>query len=168
MSKHKVNAFTILEMTVAMLISAIVIGITYATFTIVYKSYNLYHNKHEEMAVALRLNELLIKDFKKADVILKDTNGLVFKDTNSLVTYRFNDSAIIRTAGIIDTFKIKTGALSTSYEGAAIEEVTAIPERNRVDEINFNTIIRDEKIPYHYYKQYSSANLIQRLPDALY
>ena len=53
---NKLQAFTIMEVTIAMLLSAIVIGITYTVFSIVSRSYRSYTNKHEEM------NRLLLLD----------------------------------------------------------------------------------------------------------
>ena len=167
MSKYRVKAFTLLEVTIAMLIAAIVIGIAYTAFSIVHKTYSAYHTKNNEMATVLRLNELLKKDFKRAGIVLKDTNGLVLKDTSNLVRYRFEEAYVIRIAGIIDTFKLQTETITVGFEGVPVDVVSDTEEQNRVDDLIFNLLFRDEKIPYHYHKQYSSADLIQRNPNAI-
>ena len=50
MNKHRIKAFTIMEVTVTMLIAAILIGITYTTYSIVLKSYNSFTTKNADMA----------------------------------------------------------------------------------------------------------------------
>jgi len=96
-----------MELTVAMLLAAIVIGITYTAFSIISQSYMAYHNKNEDMAGLVRLDELLKKDFSHADTISKIENGIVCKIDTVSVTYEFQPEYIVRRTTIIDTFKLK-------------------------------------------------------------
>lgn len=167
MNKYKVPAFTILEITVTMMLAAIVIGIAYTAFSIVSKGYGSYNVKSREMATVLRLNELLAKDFKRADMVLKDTAGLSFQAINGVVKYDFTNEYVLRRAAIIDTFKLQIKDASFSFENMPVDSISDEEELNRVDALTFNLLFRDEKIPYHYYKQYSSVNLLQRNPNAV-
>jgi len=76
MNKYRVKAFTIFEMVITMMITAIVIGIAYTSYSIVVKSYNSFNNKNNDMAVVINLDHLLKRDFERAETILKDTDGI--------------------------------------------------------------------------------------------
>jgi len=167
MKRNKIKAFTIMEVTITMMIAAILMGITYTAYSIVSRSYLSFNTKNKDMAELEQLDGLLKKDFDRAEIILKETDGISIKHTDRTVSYQFNPDYIIRTAGITDTFKIKTGEITTSFEGRPVNEANASQEQNRLDQLDLNLLFQNEKIPYHYYKQYSSVNLIQRNPDAL-
>jgi len=150
-----------------MLVSAIVIAITYAAFSIITRSYHSFDNKHKDMAAVLRLDELLQKDFKHAEIVLKDTDGIVLKDSSSIIKYRFSPDYVLRVGIAIDTFKVRVDSISTSFENKTITEIGSSEEENRLDDLGLNITLQNEKIPYHYHKLYSSANLINRLPNAV-
>ena len=166
MSNKRVPAFTIMEVTIAMLLSAIVIGITYTVFTIVTRSYRDYQLKHEKMAVVLRLDELLRKDFDRADIIMKDTDGIAMKNKMQLTKYRFYGDYVLRVGTTVDTFKVKTDSVVSSFENQMIT-TDASGEQSRVDQLDVLIILEKEKIPYYYYKIYSSVNLINRKSNAV-
>lgn len=167
MNKHKVKAFTIMEITVAMLLAAIVIGITYTAYSIISQSYIAYHNKNEDMAGLVRLDELLKKDFSHADTISKVDNGILCKIDTIGITYEFQPEYTVRHSTIIDTFKLKTADVNTLFENQPITEINNIPEQNRLDELDITVLFHNEKIPYYYHKQYSSASLAERNPNAV-
>lgn len=167
MNKHRIKAFTIMEVTVTMMVAAILMGITYTTYSIVSRSYLSFNTKNKDMAELELLDRLLKRDFDRGEVILKETDGIIIKNTDRMVTYEFSPDYITRNSGITDTFKVKTEGLSTSFEGQPVDETGLSGEQNRLDDLSFNLIFQNEKIPYHYYKQYSSVNLIQRNPDAV-
>ncbi len=167
MNKHRLKAFTIIEVTITMLVSAILIGITYTSYSIVSKSYRSFNVKNDDMAALETLDGLLKKDFIKAEIILKDSTGISFNSPGHIVKYIFAPDFIVRTSGITDTFKIATEKINTSFEKQPVNEVNLSDEQNRLDELDIDMIFQNEKIPYHYYKQYSSVNLIQRNPNAV-
>ena len=167
MNKQRVKAFTILEVTITMLIAAIVIGITYSAYMIVFKSYALFNHKHEDMAVLLNLDHLLKRDFEQAETIEKDASGITLKWNDKLIKYEFQPDFIVRNNTRIDTFKVKMQDLILSFENAPVTEMQETAEQNRIDGLSFLLIYQDTKIPCHYLKTYSSTNLIQRNPNAV-
>lgn len=167
-NKHQIPAFTIMELTVAMLISAIVIAITYTAYSMVSSSYITYTKKRNEMAVLIRLDELLMKDFLKSDHIFVERNTVRFNKNQLVITYKFEADKVIRTSMITDTFKVVTSNLASSFENMAMpEEPSTNEEENRIDELAFNVFYNQQSFPYHYYKQYSSANLMNRHSNAI-
>ena len=167
MNRRSIKAFTIIEVTIAMLISAIVIGITYAVFSIINQSYNSFNKKNEHMAVVLQLDKLLRRDFEHAELIIKDTSGIVFHGSDKTVRYKFDTAYVVRIGLITDTFKVKTDTVNTLFESKTINETGASEEQNRLDQLDLFLVLQNEKITYHYHKIYSSANLINRNPDAV-
>ena len=167
MIKQKVKAFTILEVTITMLITALLIGITYTSYSIIVKSYRSFTVKNEEMTVLVTLDHLLKRDFDQAEMIFKDQDGIALTSNDKTIKYEFKPDYIVRNAARIDTFKVQTQDVSTAFENVPINEVQETEEPNRIDELAFTLIFQNEKIPYHFYKLYSSVNLIQRNPNAV-
>jgi prepilin-type N-terminal cleavage/methylation domain-containing protein len=164
----KVKAFTIMEMTIAMLISAIVIGITYSAFSIISRSYAIYQTKNEGLAVLSRVDHLLAKDFAHAEMVSKTSDGVAFTSRSDSVSYMFGPDFIVRKNTITDTFKVQTTGLGTLFESQPLNEVKTDGEQNRIDELVFFIVLKDGNIPYHYQKRYSSENLLNRNPNAVH
>jgi len=166
MISKKIPGFTIMEVTIAMLLSALVIGISYTVFSLVTRSYRTYQLKHQEMATVLRLDELLQMDFGRAEVILKDTGGIALKNSNRVIKYGFYPDYVLRRGITVDTFRVKTDSITMSFESKVLDNLKDIEEDNRVDELAILVSLQKEKIPYYYHKIYSSVNLINRKADA--
>jgi len=156
-----------MEITVVMLISAIVIGITYTSFNIINQSYHSFQNKNEHMAELVRLVELIRKDFNQAELIGKTQNGIFVKTIQDSVSYDFEPDFTLRTSTIIDTFKLAVQDIVTNFEAGPVTTINTTAEQNRIDELDFSIFFENEKIPYSYHKLYSSANLIERNPNAV-
>jgi hypothetical protein len=119
------------------------------------------------MAAVLRLDELLQKDFNRAEIVMKDTDGIALKDSSRIIKYRFNPDYVLRIGIVVDTFKVKTDSVGMAFENTMINEMKVDEEDKRLDELDLNITLQNEKIPYHYHKIYSSANLINRNPNAV-
>lgn len=156
-----------MEISVVMLISAVVIGIAYTAFSIINQSYRSFQHKNEDMEVVIRLNELLRKDFDRASSIIKTANGILIKANSDSVNYVFEPDFTVRTSTITDTFKLTMQDMLMNFETHPVNDINAIPEQNRIDEFGFTILFENQKIPYHYHKQYSSVNLIERNPNAI-
>jgi type II secretory pathway component PulJ len=164
---RRLKAFTIMEVTIVMLIASIVIGMTYSIYMIVVRSYSAFNIKNTQMATLLRLDELLKKDFMQADIILKEQDGIVLKSNNKQVSYIISPEQVIRTCVAIDTFTIKEQVLTTSFEAQPVTQLLDGEEQNRIDDMELTLLFENEKIIYHYHKWYSSVNLIERKANAI-
>lgn len=160
----RLQAFTILELTISMLIAAVVIGITYTSYTIISRSYLGFKSKNEQMALLARMDQLLRKDFDHAEQVSAADDQLRIQNVNgTVVNYHFTDSCMTRSSVIIDTFKVVMDKPKLFFEHQLKENVVI----DRIDELSFNITYQSEIIPYHYYKVYSSENLIQENPNAV-
>ena len=165
--KGRVKAFTIMEVVISMLLAAIVIAITYTVYTIVVKSYGSYNIKHGNMAALVRLDELLRKDFEKAQTINKTETGLSCTNGEREVIYEFATEGIVRTSGITDTFKVQIQTANFFFEQVPFSDAPSGGEESRIDELKLELLFGEKTISNSYTKHYSSANLIQRKNNAL-
>ena len=167
MSKYKVKAFTVMELVITMLVAAILMGFIYTAFQIVNKSYRVFHEKNEGIATLERLDELLKKDFSKAEFVEKSSNAIILQWEKDTVQYSFESGYILRVSSITDTFKLKNVTTSALFEYFPVDGQGSSKEEDRIDELAIGLIIQNENITYHYYKVYSSANLINRKTNAI-
>ncbi len=158
-NSRRLPAFTIMEITIVMLISAIVVAITFTAYGMVSRAYSTYLEKCNRMATLIRLDELLQRDFGQAQQVLKQDNTVLFADSGRQVTYRFEPEQIIRQSTIVDSFKVKATDLACSFNHQPAGETF---DPVRIDELLFTVQADQETFPYYYTKHYSSANLIQR------
>ncbi len=156
-----------MEVTITMLIAGLLIGIAYTSYSIVLKSYHSFTTKNEDVAVLVTLDHLLTRDFEQAQTVIKNEKGIVLTSDDKIVNYEFTTNFIIRDAARIDTFKVQTQSVNTTFENTPVNEIQETEENNRIDDISFMLIFQTEKFPCHYHKLYSSVNLIQRNPNAI-
>jgi Tfp pilus assembly protein PilE len=160
MTSHKVKAYTILELAITMLLSALVISIAYTAYRMVNQSYLSFTIKNNHSADLMRLDNLLKKDFFRADQITCDSAGILCHLKDHSVCYIFTRDFIIRKAGLTDTFKFKVENITPWYSSQQLQEALSESTGHYVDALDFNLIFRDEKVPFTYHKCYSSTELI--------
>jgi hypothetical protein len=168
-SKLNLKAYTILEITITMIISAIVISITYTAFGIVSGAYSQYKTDQEGLLELTQLDGLLRKDCAMAKRITNGADGMIFTGEDKRVVYVFSPSNVIRTSGIIDTFKVATQDFSTSFEHLSVAHSEgAQSDSTIIDELSFEIVYKNRLLPYIYHKQYSSADLMINMPNAVH
>jgi len=172
-SHHRLNAFTIMEVTIAMLVAAIVIGITYTAYTIVSKSFIDFKAKNEDIALLARIDQVMKRDFDRAVMIEADNTGIeMINNTQLPVHYEITPMYILRKTIATDTFKVQSLDIKVFFEKqekntmAESGNLTS-EEANRIDELYFTVNYKNDLIPFHFNKKYSSANLIKRNPNAI-
>jgi Tfp pilus assembly protein PilE len=166
-NRHRVSAFTILELTIVMLLSAIVIGITYTAYSIMSNAYLDFTRKNEAMGELIRVDELLKKDFEKSGGITINGRTLIFENNANITKYQLEPDFIVRSSLITDTFKIKTTNLIASFENQVIEDdqsdqVAVHP----IDGLSLGLLFKTDTIVYNYHKIYSSQNLFKTSANA--
>jgi hypothetical protein len=166
MSKQTVKAFTILEITITMMISAILIGLTFTIYTIVSHSYRSFSDKNDDVLVMLTLDKLLKRDFLKAESVLRKGSAILIIGRTDTALYDFKPGYLVRTRGITDTFRVNYQQLDSRFEG-----VSSNPSADSTvlqDELSFRIDYKDQAVPYHYFKHYSSETLLHNDPYAIH
>jgi len=156
MMNRRLKAFTLTEMIVVMLLTAVVIGMAYAVFQIISKSYTSFNLKNEKVNDAERLEHWLARDLQRADACLNEEDGLKLLIGVDTVSYTFKDSVVTRTSLRIDSFRVNTGKLAMMFDGQMLDTK---PEQS-VDQVSFELTLEKQKIPEVFYKLYSAEQLI--------
>jgi hypothetical protein len=153
----KIPAFTLMEVTVSMLIAAIAIAITYTAAHIVTVTYGDYQKKQDHVAEFALLDKLLKQDFSRPGKIVKSGNGLRVETVNGTILYEFTEGHIVRAQYALstDTFKLDPKTIRFSFE----KEDTV--EGQNIDQLELQTVLEKEEINLIYKKTYSAQDLIQ-------
>lgn len=155
-----------MEITIAMMVSAILIAIVYTAFSVVSRSYQIFVANNEGAAGLEQLDKLLNRDFRRANTIASDTSGIRLANNQDYIYYQFNPDFIVRKSTIIDTFKVKTETYTMSFEDRPVTTTTQDSTGNRIDELKLQLSLRGEKVRFDYHKPYSSADLFEQDPHA--
>jgi len=155
-----------MEITIAMLVTALVIGITYTVYTIVIRSYQAYNTRHENLAVLLQLDKTLKNDFLQATGIYSDATGFKLVKKDGTIFYEIKPGYIVRNSVKSDTFKVKVPGAETRFEGNSLPQAaTAAP--TLADELELDIVLDKDTLNYTFHKSYSSADLINKNTDAI-
>jgi type II secretory pathway pseudopilin PulG len=160
MKLRRTAGFTILELTIAMLLSAIVIGITYTVWTLIGKTHHAFVQKNDALALALRVDELVRKDFERSNIVLRDTGGIAFITGGRVTHYEFDTGFVVRKSLRTDSFKVRAVSFRTFFENKLIEHTEEVADSSRIDQLDLSIFVGHREITYHYHKLYSSADLI--------
>ena len=160
MNKKKIKAFTILELVVTMLITSIIIGVVYTSYFILNKTYTTYQAKNEKIDSIVQLNNLLKSDFAGSAKVLKSPTGIICFLQNKTVIYTITPDYIVRASSVSDTFKIASSNIATLFENKPV--ITTDNPQSYIDELDVTFKVLNEIIQYHYFKIYSSEELINK------
>ncbi len=179
MFKQTIPAFTIMEVTISMLVAAIVVAMTYSAYAIITRSWLGFTGKNRQMAVILRLDELLRRDFEKASFVKQEQGGIIIQGGEQPVHYQIGPEQVVRTGSITDTFEVTASPLKVYFEGMAVsgtvedsgqtasETAGTGAESNIkacIDEVAFSVSLQNTVIPFHYKKKYSAESLMAIKP----
>ncbi|MDF2456907.1 MAG: hypothetical protein K0R51_2900 [Cytophagaceae bacterium] len=149
---NKIKAYTVIEMLVVMLISAVSIGITYTTYRIFANQYISYKRNSETIAQYVTLDRLLATDFLKADKVLKTSDGILVKMQTKEVNYKMNEEYVLRyDHSLIDTFRVGGVEFTYWWNG----EQQHLPDR-LIDQLKFESNYKEEKLEYVFLKKYGA------------
>ncbi len=151
----RIKAFSLLEMTLALLLSSIVVAMAVSAYLIVSKKIDLYKHHLSSVEQLSTLQTVMLIDFENAKTILNKNEYLSFlsKDSNEVI-YKFDNTVIIRKqAARIDSFFV-------NYQELLVSEEPALSKNNQViNKVSFTTNII-EPIEMKFFKKYSAADII--------
>ena len=161
MSSHKVKAFTIMEVVITMMISAILMVMICLIYLVISSSYSVFKGKNEDLNTINTLDELLKKDFREGRYISGDQNTMTVTREKDSVTYQWDKAYVTRTnAGVVDTFKVNTAEKSVSFEQHPPESTNNT--LNTIDELQLDLVYKRDTLHYHYQADYSSSDLLNQ------
>ncbi len=154
----KINAYTLMEVTVAMLLSAICIAIAYSAFDIIGNYYRTFQQKNEKADALLSIREVLSKDFQKSKLVMNTADGILLEQDSVNINYVFEADRILRQIPSLrtDTFKVVWKDKYVGFEG------NEILEPDTIDLLRLKiTLDQHSLVPLTFYKHYSAQNLFQ-------
>ncbi|AZI24074.1 hypothetical protein EA772_01465 [Pedobacter sp. G11] len=158
MKCHKLSAYTLMEITVAMLLSAIVISVCYTAYGLIDNYYQTFRLKNESHDQALALRHVLIKDFASHSIIIARNNGIELIGDSMAVGYVFEEDKVIREIKYLhtDTFHLSPSSWMMGFDGQ---------DRIAGDTINeldfFVQIDKGVEIPMNFRRVYSAVQLFK-------
>jgi hypothetical protein len=153
----KIKAYTILELIVVMIISTLVIAITYKAYDVVLWQYMQFKNNSDKISKLIILDVLLTRDFSESDyVILREERGIDCVYQEKQIGYYFLQEKIIREdQSSVDTFFIKIENIQYKQNGISTSKLNML-----VDEIRFENL--DETVHHFIYKKVYGADFLMR------
>lgn len=119
-TKHKIQAFTLSEMIVVIILTSIVVGMAFSVLTLVQKHMASIQDNFNKNTELNKLEQTLWLDFSRYSAIkhneLDDT--LIFTTEMDSIGYQFTSEYIIKD---MDTFNIQLQQKSFYFDGSIIQ-----------------------------------------------
>jgi prepilin-type N-terminal cleavage/methylation domain-containing protein len=149
------KAFTIIEVTIAMLLSSIVVLIGYSSFTLIRRSYDRFNQRNNRDAAVLLADHLLKRDLFRTARIVKTETGMRCISDSATIDYSFTGDYMVRSTGpgTADTVRLKLSEPQMMFGG----ELSPIGEL--VDAVRADVEIEGKRIPLIAVKIYSAQEL---------
>lgn len=155
MNKNRIRAFTVIEVMIVTLISAIVITIAYKGNEIFQYMYQSFRTKEGQISNLVFLNRILQTDINAADAIYTSEDGFNCLQKKEEIHYTFTNDYILRDYLVQDTFYITNYAVRYTFEGKeALED-------DLIDHISFIGSLNGDSLYFDYRKQYAADVLMQ-------
>ncbi len=155
---HRVKAFTIIEMTVVMLLSAIVISMAYFAFELLSRRYVKYKEQSEVFYKVTLLDQLLSRDFFVSDSIKSEGEILKVYKADITSDYHFGSKYVVRQfSGQTDTFYFNVEKKELLYNQQLIADGNSM-----TDQLNLTLLLNGKVLEYNYIKHYSAAIRINK------
>lgn len=152
--KKRLAAFTIPELMIVMLLSAVVISAMYVLLQFSFSNYFRYLTSTEKLNRISRMNYLLTKDINTSAVLQKTATGFAFTALNKVVSYTIQDSMLVRKDVITDTLY----ASAITYELFMNELPIISPEL--ADRIQLKLMYKGEELFMQYNKNMDAKSYL--------
>jgi len=152
-NKYKIHAFTILEMVITMMVSALLIGLALTAYMVVYRSYLSFEKKNGETSDILQMDRTLQRDFARSQHVYSSPEGLILYGRDTLF-YDFKAAYIVRRSARADTFHVEVRDVQALFENKPLAAGDSL-----IDRLSFRLVLRKDTIPFIYHKLYSSEEL---------
>ena len=158
MKAKKIRAFTLVELLVVMVISGIVIAITYQIYFIANKQFMQYKKGNEKVTQEVILRGLLNNDFFQSEsVIRKSENNIEMQLADEKINYEWRDEFIIRvTNASRDTFFLPVSLVELKFRNSS-QDISA----GLIDALKIISENGDEEKYFCFFKEYSADVLMQ-------
>jgi type II secretory pathway component PulJ len=146
----KLKSFTIIELLVALMLSSLVVLISYTFYDIVSKQFHKKQNFYKNITALSKFHLEMQEEFDKCESIYNKENSLIFmKPQGDSICYTFYDTCITREwEDINDTIFLSPENLLCSFNSKEITE-------GQIDEVSFDIMDKGEKFSLSFAKEIS-------------
>lgn len=103
MASNKVKSFTLSEMLVVMIITAIVVGIAFSVLNLVQRQISGIEKNFSKATALSLFEQRLWTDFNHHNNIIANNNTIIFLSDIDTVLYTFNENEVLRNTDTIHT-----------------------------------------------------------------
>jgi len=158
MEKQRIEAYTLMEIAVAMLLAALCISICYTAFGLIGNYFNAFEKKNSSVQTVLALNRAMHTDIDRSHYLLRTEDGIDARQDSLLVSYHFGNEMISREVQGLrtDSFTLTSSEMNCSFEG---RDVSA---GDTLDRLSFVlSLEKGAKVPLLFKKVYSAQDLFK-------
>lgn len=149
---RKLSAFTLVEISVAMIISSIVIVLAMNLYLQLSRSNQRILNEYDENQKLVLFSSIMHNDFDKFEKAEYSIYELKFSENERVCIYEFTDFGIIRkTEELTDTFKMEYQNLDYRLQHGNTGLLT---------NLSFEIKYMKNVIPFNFYKEYNTADKV--------
>ena len=154
----KLRSFTLLELLVTFLISAIVLTLAMYTLNSFKKITFVFGLQQQTLHRVATLHRLLTQDFSQCEKLIRTRNGITAHFPKRNIEYHFTrDEYIMRKQSKIEEeFPFFADEMHVKYAGKPVFLTTDL-----IDELSFEIEIEGEYLPFHFYKVYAADILME-------
>lgn len=153
------NAFTLTELVVALLISSILVAGVYLLLNMVQSHFKISSETAEKVVLISNMRHVLLQDFEKSRYIVSHGNSFSFHSDSTSVTYDFNPSLVSRSVeGLdrVDTFNIRSSEPLAYFNGALA------PSGRLVNVLSFDLYLEEDTFQIYLHKTYAAQELMMQ------
>ncbi len=152
---HNLSAFTLLEIILVLIISAIVVSLVFSVILNLKKTFYSFYTRQESVSRLLIFKNTIEHDIDEANyIITTDEKEYLLASTTDTILYNITDQNIVRSkGGHEDTFHISFSALKVDY-------VATVADKHLVRSISFAINDPVEIKNAYFSKRYVSADLM--------
>lgn len=121
MAARKLKSFTLAELIVVMIITAIVVGMAFSVLRIVQKQIHTIQTNFDKTSTLALFEQRLWQDFNEPHNIIYNKNELILTSETDTIHYSFQENFIMRNQ---DTIKLKTTPNKAFFKGKEITNGT--------------------------------------------
>lgn len=117
MRQTKIKSFTLSEMLVVMIITAVVVGIAFTVLSLVQKQIRKIQENYRKTTELTLLEERLYWDFYSHNSVTSTDNSITFISEVDTVNYKFDSNYIVRD---MDSIRAQVSVLKLYLEGTEV------------------------------------------------
>lgn len=156
--KNCVNAFSIVEAMIGMVVTAVILSITFFIFSIVTERMYDFKSQNQLVNDLNRLTYSVNKDiFENQNVVVKENQLIFNRYSGGAIDYQFDEKYILRYQNeFVDTFNIV-------LKNIQVDSIKSESNKKAFIKLKFDLSVNDREIDLSFYKPIYPNEFLQRI-----